>query len=93
VTTRRTFLHNGVFHSLEQVLAFYAERDARPGKWYPRNADRSIRKFDDLPPQYHANVNREPPFNRGPGDKPALSRAEIADVIAFLKTLTDGYRP
>jgi cytochrome c peroxidase len=50
-------------------------------------------QFDDLPPQYHGNVNREPPFDRGPGDKPALSRSEIADVIAFLKTLTDGHRP
>jgi hypothetical protein len=26
------------------------------------------------------------------GDKAAPSRAEIGDVIAFLKTLTDGYR-
>jgi hypothetical protein len=25
-------------------------------------------------------------------DTPALSRAEIGEVIAFLRTLTDGYR-
>jgi hypothetical protein len=27
-----------------------------------------------------------------PGGQAALSRAEIGDLIAFLKTLTDGYR-
>jgi hypothetical protein len=26
------------------------------------------------------------------GDNAALSRAEIGDVIGFLKTMTDGYR-
>lgn len=91
VATRRAFFHNGAFSSLHEVLTFYVERDIHPAKWYPRNADGSVRKFDDLPPRYHGNVNREPPFDRGPGDKPALSRAEIDDVIAFLKTLTDGY--
>lgn len=33
------------------------------------------------------------PFDRKFGDKPALNDAEIDDVIAFLQTLTDGYRP
>jgi cytochrome c peroxidase len=74
------------------VLAFYVERDTRPEKWYPRAADGSVRKFDDLPPQYHGNVNVEPPFGGRPGDPPALSEEEIEDVIAFLGTLTDGYR-
>ncbi|HXC22525.1 MAG TPA: cytochrome c peroxidase, partial [Steroidobacteraceae bacterium] len=27
---RRVFFHNGVFHSLEEVLRFYAERDTQP---------------------------------------------------------------
>ena len=40
-----------------------------------------------------ARVNREPPFDRKPGDKPALDDAEIRDVVTFLRTLTDGYRP
>jgi cytochrome c peroxidase len=51
-----------------------------------------VRKFDDLPPQYHANVNIEPPFDRHIGDQPRLSGEEIDDIIAFLQTLTDGYR-
>ncbi|HZR35101.1 MAG TPA: cytochrome c peroxidase [Nevskia sp.] len=93
VTLRKVFFHNGAFHSLEQVLHFYAERDTNPGKWYPRKADGSIDKFDDLPPQYRPNVNREPPFGGRPGGKPALSEAEIRDLIAFLGTLADGYAP
>ena len=93
VALRHSFFHNGVFHSLEQVMQFYVQRDTAPQKWYRRNRDGSIRKFDDLLPQYFGNVNRDPPFDRHPGDKPALNEAEIKDVIAFLKTLTDGYPP
>lgn len=46
-------------------------------------------KFDDLPPQYHPNVNiTEAPYNRVLGAAPALSEREIDDVLAFLGTLT-----
>ena len=48
-------------------------------------------QFDDLPAKYQGNLNRELPFGAKPGDKPTLTEAEIADVVAFLKTLTDGY--
>ena len=91
VALRRTFFHNGVFHTLKQVLEFYAGRDTNPDKWYPRDNDGAVRKFDDLPPEYHANVNVEPPFDRSAGGNPALSGPEIDDIIAFLQTLTDGY--
>jgi cytochrome c peroxidase len=92
VALRRAFFHNGVFRTLRQVMEFYVERDTRPEKWYPREADGTVRKFDDLPTQYHANVNIEPPFDRHIGDQPRLSGEEIDDIIAFLQTLTDGYR-
>jgi cytochrome c peroxidase len=43
---------------------------------------------------YLGNVNTsEIPYNRVLGDRPALSPAEIDDLIAFLCTLTDGYDP
>jgi len=93
VALRGSFFHNGVFHTLQEVMEFYVQRDTNPEKWYPRNRDGSIRKFDDLLPAHFPNVNVEAPFDRQPGDKPALSDAEIKDVIAFLKTLTDGYKP
>ncbi len=92
VALRKVFFHNGVFHSLEQVLRFYAQRDTHPAKWYPRRADGSIDKFNDLPEQYRQNVNMEAPFGGKPGDKPVLSGQDIRDIIAFLGTLTDGYR-
>ena len=70
------------------------QRDTNPEKWYPRTADGSALKFDDLPPEYRANVNTsEAPCDRGRGDRPALTDAEIDDVIAFLRTLSDGYAP
>jgi cytochrome c peroxidase len=52
-----------------------------------------VRKFDDLPQQYWKNVNVDPPFGGHPGGKAALSSADIEDIVAFLGTLSDGYRP
>ena len=93
ITTRQVFFHNGRFTNLRDVLGFYVRRDTNPEEWYPRLPDGSINKFDDLPEAYRANVNvSEGPYNRKPGDAPALSPAEIEDVIAFLGTLTDGYK-
>jgi cytochrome c peroxidase len=91
VATRRVFFHNGVFHRLADVVRFYAERDTQPQKWYSRGADGAVVKFDDLPPQYRGNVDTEAPFDRRPGDPPALSEADIRDIVAFLNTLTDGF--
>jgi len=93
VATRRVFFHNGVFHRLEDVVRFYAERDTRPQKWYPRTAAGVTVKFDDLPPAYRGNVDTQPPFGGHAGDAPALSEADISDITAFLNTLTDGYAP
>ncbi|PNG26572.1 cytochrome-c peroxidase [Methylocella silvestris] len=93
VALRQSFFHNGVFHDLREAVAFYVERDVKPEKYYPRRIDGSVDKFNDLPPQYRANINNDPPFGGKPGDKPAMTDAEIDDVVAFLKTLTDGYAP
>ncbi len=93
VALRKVFFHNGRFKTLKDTLTFYVQRDTNPEKWYPLNPDGSVNKFDDLPAAYKANVNTsEAPYNRGPGDVPALSDAEIDDVIAFLATLTDAVR-
>jgi cytochrome c peroxidase len=93
VALRQTFFHNGLAHSLREAIAFYVERDTDPSKWYPRDADGGVDKFDDLPAKYRANVNNEPPFGGKPGDSRVLSDSEIDDMVAFLQTLTDGYRP
>ncbi|HEV7822871.1 MAG TPA: cytochrome-c peroxidase, partial [Burkholderiales bacterium] len=93
VALRQSFFHNGVMHSLDDAVRFYVERDTRPQNWYSRDSRGRVQQFDDLPPAYRANVNVEAPFGGQPGDSPALSEAEIRDVVAFLKTLTDGYQP
>jgi len=90
VATRRVFFHNGVVHRLEDAVRFYAERDTQPQKWYPRTGG-VIRRFDDLPAEYQGNLDRIAPFDRRPGQPPALSAADVAAIVAFLNTLTDGY--
>jgi cytochrome c peroxidase len=92
VATRRVFFHNGAFHSLHEVLDWYVNRDLDPARFYPRDSDGRVMAYDDLPERYRANVDRtDAPFDRHPGEAPALNPAEMDDVIAFLKTLDDGY--
>jgi len=93
VALRRTFFHNGAVHTLRDAVRFYVERETRPELWYKRKADGNIDKYDDLPETPKANVNMDPPFDRKAGDAPALTAAEIDDVVVFLGTLTDGYQP
>ena len=93
VASRKSFYHNGVFHSLEDAVAFYATRDTNPERWYPVGPNGEVKKFDDLPAEYQSNINFEPPFGRHPGEPPAMSTQDIADIVAFLRTLTDGFEP
>jgi cytochrome c peroxidase len=94
VATRKVFFHNGVFRSLEQVLHFYVERESDPARWYPKLPSGEIDRYDDLPVQYRGNVDMvDAPYDRKPGETPALNESEITDIIAFLGTLNDGYRP
>jgi len=92
VALRQVFFHNGVVHRLDQAVRFYARRDTQPELWYPRTAS-GVRKFDDLPAGYRDNIDTLPPFDRQRGEPPALSDAEVADIVAFLGALTDGYQP
>jgi cytochrome c peroxidase len=88
IALKQSFYHNGVFHTLQDAVAFYVERDTDPRKWYPTAPDGTARKFDDLPIAYQANVTMEPPF----GPRRLLSDADVDDLVAFLRTLTDGYQ-
>lgn len=94
VATRKAFFHNGIYSNLTQVVRFYARRAADPAAIYPRGPGGKVDIFNDLPRKYWGNIDRiDAPFDRHPGDPPALSDAEIADIVAFLKTLTDGWMP
>jgi cytochrome c peroxidase len=90
VALRKVFFHNGVIRSLDEAVRFYATRDTDPRHWYSRDARGNAKRYDDLPRRYHANVNTEPPFGGKAGSTPALNEAEIGDIVAFLKTLTDA---
>jgi cytochrome c peroxidase len=69
-------MHNGVFKTLEQVVHFYNTRDVPGEKW--------------APPEVPVNVNREL-FEGKPMGNFALDREDEAAIVAFLKTLTDGW--
>jgi len=93
VATRRVFFHNGRFTTLRDALRFYVRRDTDAAAFYPLAADGTVQKFDDLPAELAGNVNTaEVPYDRKPGEAPRLFEDEIADLEAFLNTLTDGYR-
>jgi cytochrome c peroxidase len=65
------YMHNGVFKTLFQVVAFYNTRDT--GRWPP--------------PEVTDNVNDEELGDLG------LSNREMEDIVAFLLTLSDGWKP
>ncbi len=86
VAVKQTFMHNGVFTTLRDAVAFYNTRSTDPGHWY-----HGARIFDDVPAAYRGNINvNSTPMNRRPGTPPALTDAEIDDIVAFLGTLTDA---
>jgi cytochrome c peroxidase len=85
------YFHNGAFDTLREAVDFYVRRDTEPDAWYPQSA-MGVRKFDDLPAGTAGTVNTtEVPYDRKAGGQPALTPAEIDDVVAFLATLDDGY--
>ena len=91
VSTRKAFFHNGVMHSLEDAVRFYATRDTRPELWYPKQSGK-VQKFDDLPPAYRKNIDGQMPLDgRRMGTKEPLSEQNIQDLLCFLQTLDDDY--
>ena len=92
VALRKRFFHNGKFDSLNQVVSFYVTRDTSPSVWYPLDLLGNPLSYNDLLPSEKTNVNvTEGPYNRLFGQAPALTTQEISELIAFLRTLSDGY--
>lgn len=89
VAQRQAFMHNGFFTDLSEVVRFYSTRISDPTKWYGANVT-----TNDLPSKYVNNIELvKAPFNRTASQGPMLTEAEVTDVVAFLRTLTDGYKP
>jgi cytochrome c peroxidase len=74
----KAFMHNGVFKSLEEVVHFYNTRDIEAEGW--------------APPEVDANLNRELFEGKPIGNFELDAEAEAA-IVAFLKTLSDGFKP
>jgi cytochrome c peroxidase len=90
---RHVYFHNGVYHDMKQVMDFYNLRNTNPEKIYPRDASGKVMVFDDVPKEYQANIDyADAPFDVKPTDKPAMTDQDINDIIAFVKTLDDGYQ-
>jgi len=64
------YMHNGVFKTLFQVMAFYNTRDV--AEWPA--------------PEVCENINMEELGDLG------LTNEELEDLVAFLRTLTDGWK-
>ena len=84
---RSHYMHNGVFTSLSEVVAFYATRNSDPQRWYgPAGIP------NDLPARYLHNLeSKAPPFNGSPATGAVLTPAQVSDLVAFLGTLSDGF--
>ena len=94
VALRKRFFHDGAFDSLEQVVRFYVTRDTQAPTWYPTDASGVTQIYNDLPQELRGNVNvTEGPYNRRLGEAAALNESEIKDLLSFLGTLSDGYKP
>ena len=88
VAERPAFMHNGVFKSLSEVVRFYSTRNSDPRHWYGSSG-----VANDLPAKYLGNIETiKAPFNRDASAGPLLTESEINDLVAFMNTLSDGYR-
>ena len=80
----RAYMHNGYFKSLEQVVDFYNTRDTKPRCKNPLTPVESAVVQGCWPePEYAETVNTTELGNL------QLSKTEEADLVTFLKTLSD----
>jgi cytochrome c peroxidase len=78
----RRYMHNGVFNSLEQVVHFYNTRDVAGAGW---TIDGVFKTWAELGREVNLNVEIHGAGNLG------LTPQQEADLVAFMKTLSDGW--
>jgi cytochrome c peroxidase len=84
----KAFGHNGYFKSLEGIVNFYNTRDVKPECDNPLTTEKDALKQGCWPaPEVSENVNTDELGDLG------LTPEEEAAIVAFLKTLSDGYKP
>ena len=86
----KAYGHNGYFKTLEGIVHFYNTRDVLPncpGDGTPYTEAQALDAKCWPAPEVEANLNTRELGNLG------LSADEEAAIVAFLKTLSDGYMP
>ncbi len=98
----KRYTHNGYFTDLKTIVHFYNTRNLTtfPGEVIDFTADHPYRHLKGIPlwpaPEYPDQTTLQNPsgaFNSQGAQvgNLGLTDAEEADIVAFLKTLTDGY--
>lgn len=82
------WMHNGYFQTLNGVVNFYNSRDTRPTCDNDTASEAEAQLKQCWPvAEVMENVNDDELGSLG------LNQEEINDIVAFLKTLADGYNP
>lgn len=81
------YMHNGYFKTLTGLVSFYSNRDIKRQCRNPLTTEAKALAQNCWPsPEVNSNVNHAELGSL------KLSTQEINDLVAFLKTLTDGYK-
>ncbi|MFZ0931203.1 MAG: cytochrome c peroxidase [Syntrophobacteraceae bacterium] len=83
----KAYGHNGYFKSLESIVHFYNTRDVLPVCSEPLATGNMPGDNCWPAPEFPETVNKKELGNLG------LSREEEACIVAFLETLSDGWKP
>lgn len=83
----KAYGHNGYFKSLEGIVHFYNTRDIKPDCPGPYTEAEALAAGCWPAPEVPDNVNKDELGDLG------LAPDEEAAIVAFLKTLSDGYVP
>ena len=82
----KAYTHNGYFSSLKAVVHFYNTRDVKPTCPDPFTLEKDALRMGCWPePEVSSNLNREELGKLG------LTEKEEEAIVAFLRTLSDGY--
>ncbi|MGE5926979.1 MAG: cytochrome-c peroxidase [Gemmatimonadota bacterium] len=83
----KAYGHNGYFKSLEAIVHFYNTRDVKPRCPGAYGEQEALAADCWPPPEHEATMNRSELGNLG------LTPQQERAIVAYLRTLTDGYRP
>jgi cytochrome c peroxidase len=84
----KAYMHNGYLTSLKEVVHFYNTRDVYPFPVLSGNCPKgTVEKVNCWP------MPEDPNNENTTIGKLGLSSEEEDDIVAFLKTLVDGYKP